>query len=244
MLAGIPNDTEFGCLPRDEGVFAKCYGDGDIPTFVDEHIDIIPRADWEDDIGCEHFVDQIFDQLDGMCASNAAVSALMVSRAIAGQKDVLLAPNDVYDHVGRWNTGSTIGDNLRALIDIGVRTREQQPRKWPVQREPGWEKDARQYRIHEAIDLKGNFDAVVTAIHLRFSVVIGLRWPGGGGHAVCVTRFRNGKLRGPNSWGAHWNGDGFFELSESQCESMPRYGAFAIRAATESDADENPPEVR
>ncbi|KKK63061.1 hypothetical protein LCGC14_2998090, partial [marine sediment metagenome] len=237
---GQPTGFEWGANERASGEFAKCFGDGDIATYVDKGIELLPRDQWVDGTGVDDFVEWIRKQLDGMCASNGAVSALEIARAIAGQKLIRLSAEDLYDHVGRWGTGSTLGDNIRTLSEIGVRTQEQAPtgrNNWLPSRSGDWKADARQNRIHEAIDLGGNFEAVVTALHLRYVCFIGLSWPGGGGHAVCCTSYNNGNLRGPNSWGASYGDKGFYKLTERECVRgrMKSFGAFAIRAATESD---------
>jgi hypothetical protein len=87
-------------------------------------------------------------------------------------------------------------------------------------------------------NLQGNFDRVATALQRGFAGWIGVRWPGGGGHSVLVSSLKRVSnawyLRGPNSWGAKWNGDGFWELSEGQCGSMESHGAYAVHAVVES----------
>ncbi len=249
---GIPAGFEWGANERASGEFGKCFNDGDIATYVDRGIELLPRDQWVDGTGVDDFCKRIRSQIDGFCASNAAVSCLEIARAIAGQKDIMLSANDLYSHVGRWGTGSSLGDNIRVLSTIGVRTEAQAPsdrNNWPPTRSPGWQSDSEQHRMHEGIDLGGTFEAVVTSLHKPYVNLIGLAWPGGGGHAVCCTSVvkRNGvwKLRGPNSWGKQYGDNGFYELTERECfrGRMKSFGAFAFRAATESDEDANPPVI-
>lgn len=238
-----PTAVEFGCLPRDRGRFSRAFGDGDIPTYIDKGIDLLPRSQWRDDVGiADKKVEYIYGQLDGMCTSNGTVQAMMICRALAGLPYEVLSAEDLYDHVGRWGTGSALGDNIDAAMRIGVRTQEQCPKEWPVGRPSGWELQAAQNKILEAFDYGGIFDAVVTGLHYRIPSLIGVTWPGGGGHAIACTRFVNGKLRGPNSWG-NWGDNGFYELTERQCASMRSYGALGVRVVSEADKYQDPPQL-
>jgi hypothetical protein len=240
-----PIGTEFGCLPRFEGLCSQEFGDGYFPTYLDKGIDLLPRSEWKQDIGIpDSFAKYIFSQLSTMCTSNGLVQGMMIARSFAGMPYEILSPGDVFAHISRPGQGSSLGDNIRVAMDIGVRTREQVPQDWPVKRLAGWREDAYQNRIIEAVDLGSDkiFDAVVTALHRCHPVLIGVTWPGGRqGHGVIATRYVNGKIRGPNSWGVDSGDKGFYELTERQCASMPYYGAFIIRVVSEADHYPQPP---
>lgn len=246
ILTCPPQNIQWGCLPRREGACSREFGDGWFPTLLDKGIELLPRSEWKQNAGIpDSFTQHIFSQLSTMCTSNGLVQGMMIARAFAGMPYERLSPEDVFDQISRPGRGSSLGDNIRVAMDVGVRTRVQVPRdEWPVKRRSGWREDAYQNRIIEAVDLGGDriFDAVVTALHRCHPVLIGVTWPGGRqGHGVIATRYVNGKLRGPNSWGVDSGDQGFYELTERQCASMPSYGAFIIRVVSEADHYPQPP---
>jgi len=209
--------------------------------FADDY-DPLPRAKWKP-ASLDHLIWHIFDQADGMCTSNAGTQAVMGCRELGGQERRVLAPSTLYGQHSRWGTGSTLSENVDALLKTGVCSAGfsggEQP--WPLSGLPkGWQQDAARHKIlpGHVWNLAGQFDLVATALQMSFFGWIGLRWPGGGGHSVlCSSLLRQGNVwivRGPNSWGPTWNGDGFFELTERQCSSMGSHGAFAVRAVISS----------
>ncbi len=148
---------------------------------------------------------------------------------------VVLAPECLYARLGRWGSGSTLDENLAEVQVNGIRDRAHCPRNWPVRYPANWKTNAARYKGIEAYDLNGDFDLVATALQYGYVVNIGVTWPGGGGHSVCVTELkkRNGAwyVGGPNSWGKSSGSDGFYWLSERQCRGMAAYGAWALRTA-------------
>jgi len=228
------NHVSWGCNPRDSGVFGKECGDGDLDTMEDLALDIIPRSEWiEEGVGMSECVFHIFDQLDGMCASNAITAGMMACLKQQTGEEVFLAPEDLYDHVGRWGTGSTIPENVNAAANIGIRTRRQVAHDWPVKRPDGWQGDAAEHMLFEWADFSNHgWDGMVSLLHRDFCCFFGIIWPGGGAHAILATEYGNKLVRGPNSWGSDWGEDGFFKLSERQCKTLPRFGGVGIRAVT------------
>lgn len=226
-----PRGTEFGALDRT----ATCYGDGTFPKYEDRFT-LITRRMWMATSLNRH-VHTIYAQLDGMCTSNGACETMMVERSFRGQPHVELAPEQLYYQHSKWGTGSTLDENLQALVDVGVCDRESIPKHarredWPRD----WEELAAKNRMLEFIDLNADFDAVATALQRGLPCLIGVRWPGGGGHAIAATELakdgRDWVLRGPNSWGANWGDEGFYTLTERQCADFGSFGCWAAGSST------------
>jgi hypothetical protein len=238
LLAAAPRSVAWGCRE-----------DRDHLSLVDERCRLfaeefepIPRAAWKS-VSLDHLTWTILDQLDGMCTANAGTQAVMACRELAGMERRLLDPGTLYLQHSRWGTGSTLRENVDALLEVGVCSAAftKRPQTSSLRDFPDyWQADARRHRIlpGRVWNLGGQFDPVVSALQRGFLAWIGVRWPGGGGHSVlCSSYKKRGNvhvLRGPNSWGSKWNGDGFWELTEAQCSSMPGHGAFAVQAVVES----------
>ena len=229
-----PDKIQFGLLPR-----TTKFGDGTFPCYA-ERFGLLPRDEWQP-VSMSRHVKHIFGQLSTMCTSNAGSGAVMVERSFRGRPLVVLSPEWLHMMHSKWGEGASLDTVLKMLIDPGTVDRKLFPkatsrREWETQARPP--DDAPRFKLLEAIDLGHDFDAVATAIQLRKPCVIGVNWPGtrGGGHAVCVTeldlanddRGRRWVLRGPNSWGSDWDGNGFFELTEMQCGGFRQYGAWCV----------------
>ncbi len=252
MTQAIPPGFEFGALPRT----ATCYGDGTFPKWEDK-FDLIPR-NWWLPYSMNRHVPVIYSQMDGMCTSNGGCETVMIVRSFSGRPDnPVLSPEHLYDQHSRWGSGSTLDENLKALVDVGVCTREEVPAKWPVKLPDDWKALAAKNRMLEFIDLNADFDAVATAIQRGHPCLIGVNWPGGGGHAIAATQLaREGRdwvLRGPNSWGedrgekpGYTESDlkwldamgrpmatgGFYTLTERQCADFAVFGCWAAGSST------------
>ena len=226
-----PDKIQFGLLPR-----TTKFGDGTFPCYA-ERFGLLPRDEWQP-VSMSRHVWHIFSQLSTMCTSNAGSEAMMVERAFRGREEIVVSPEWLHRMRSEWGQGASLDEVLRVLISHGTVSRENffkadDWKEWVEQPEPTPE--AHRFKLLEAIDLGADFDAVATAIRLRKPCVIGVRWPGtrGGGHAVCVTElaeYARGKwsLRGPNSWGADWNENGFFSLTEKQCGDFRQFGAWCV----------------
>ena len=234
MQAPPPNVT-FGALPRKR----TAYGSGTFPKWEDK-FDLFPRKNWQP-VSLNRHVKTIYDQLDGMCTANGATGVMMTERSIRGRRPhVTLSPEHLYGLVARWGEGSSLDEILQAMVEIGVCSRDMIPQEnwrpidWP--NEDFWRADAAQNRMLEWIDLNADFDAVATALQQHRPCLVGVRWPGGGGHAVGVTELwqdvRGWGIAGPNSWGPKWNYDGFYELTERQCADFGTFGCWAAGAST------------
>ncbi len=234
-----PNGVEFATLPR-----TSLYGDGAWPCWA-QRFELLPRNVWVP-INMNGHVHTIYSQLDGMCTSNGACGAVMAERSWRGMDHLELSPEHLYGLHSKWGSGSGLDENLKALTDFGVCDRatvaqdDWKPRDWP----DDWKTFANKNRVLEFIDLNGSFEAVATAIMLRKPCVMGVHWPGGGGHAVAVTQLAMDDdhewcLRGPNSWGSDWGekgnaefSAGFYTLKESEISGLLQFGAWAVGAST------------
>ncbi len=253
-MPAIPPGIEFGALPRT----ATRYGDGTFPKYEDV-FKLMPRKLWLP-VSLNRHVPIIYRQMDGHCTSNGACETEMISRSIRGRKhNPILSPENLYGQHSKWGTGSTLDENLQAMIDTGVCTREQiPPDKWkPKDWWADWRAMAAANKVLEWIDLNADFDAVATALQQRRPCLIGVNWPGGGGHAVAATQLiRDGKgwsIRGPNSWGEDWGQPphydpmerdwldsyaereltgGFYTLTERQCADFSTFGCWAAGSST------------
>ena len=230
-----------GCIPRVEGDFSKCFGDGHVKTYMDHGIEKLPRSEWQDFAGIpDEYAYHTFSQLSTMCSSNALAALMMGVRAVNGQSRTVLAPEDLFDAVGgRPGRGTSLGDNLNVVMNRGILTRATIPRKWPVRRPKGSATESEQNVIKEAIDLNGDWEMGVTALHLGLPLYGGLIWPGprGGGHAIPIFNFRKSKMRTPNTWGKKRPWD---ELTERQCSAFKRFGLYAILVVSSGPADTQP----
>ncbi len=250
----IPNGLSYGLKPRQSK-----YGDGTFPCYADQ-FDLLPRDQWKP-VSLNRHVPLIYGQLDGMCTSNGATMAMMVERSIRNRPtNPILSPEYLYYMHSRWGTGSTLGENLRWLKDHGTLTLGQagpDGKSYDDSTETR-ERLAGENRMLEWVDLDADFDAVATALQRKKPCLIGVRWPGGGGHAVCATalcrvrgdgRVPEWALRGPNSWEESWGEDpgltfqdqawlrehdhrqlagGFFTLTERQCADFNTFGCWAV----------------
>ncbi len=255
-MPAIPSDVEFGALPRT----ATCYGDGTFPTYEEKRWPLLPRSKWEP-VSMNRHVRIIYRQLDGHCTSNGACETVMIDRSSRGRHDnPILSPEHLYRQHSRDGTGSTLDENLQALVDYGVCTRELIPQDMSVRDYPSGNvllANARKNRMLEWIDLNADFDAVATALQRRQPCLIGVNWPGGGGHAVAATQLiRDGRgwaLRIVNSWGedrgekpGYTQEDlewlkamgrrpltgGFDTLTERECRDFGTFGCWAAGSST------------
>lgn len=227
-----PADRAAGLLPRSQAVTRF----GGLRTFSTDFKEI-PRADWPSRLlSLQPRVWHVFNQGRlSSCASNATAQSLMLLREIAGMPRVVLSPGSLYGQVTRTDSGSTLDDNLSALAAVGlVPSSAMDANAWTARSYPAdWKDLAKPYRVTEWYDLGGKVESIATAVLYGFPVVIGVDWPGGGGHAVLVVGLvvDKGTVRFLicNSWGPEWNNGGFGTLSEPVVRTSSKYGAFAPR---------------
>lgn len=222
MTQKIPPHIEFGALPRTQ----TCYGDGTFPKHP-ERFNLLPRAEWQP-VSLNRHVQWIRSQLDGMCTRNGACSVVEIERSIRNRPGPMLSAEYLYLLNNRWGAGSSLDGALLDLQEPGCISMNdvggeqlRSTRDFPEDHEVL----AGANRMLEWVDLNADFDAVATALQIGKPCLIGVTWPGGGGHSVAATqylqftretvkeleklgfspprgfRYDSHGLRGPNSWG-------------------------------------------
>ncbi len=259
MQSPLPS-VHWGANPRTD----SAYGDGTFPKYEDR-FELMPRNLWMP-VSLNRHVRTVFGQLDGMCTGNGATGLVEIDRSFRGLPHIPLSPEHLYGLHSRWGTGSTLGENLKALVDVGVCTRELipqddwNPRDWPA--DDIWRPNAAKNKVLEFIDLDADFDAVATGLQEGHGCLIGVNWPGGGGHAIAATQLvkdgRGWALRGPNSWDESWGEapgytpdelawleamgyrpftGGWYTLTERECRDFSTFGCWAIGSTTDPNAE-------
>ncbi len=242
-MQSTPDGIAFGALPRT----ATSYGDGTFPTRPTRFL-LLPRNQWKP-VNINRHVQRIRAQLDGMCTRNGACTAMEVERSLRNREyNPELSAEYHYLLRNRWGAGSALDDALMDMQNPGVITMRnasgvqmRSTREFPADHETLAEKN----RMLEWVDLDADFDAVATALQRCRPCLVGVTWPGGGGHAVCATElWQNGRewgIAGPNSWGK-WGermnaeiGYGKFSLTERQCRDFKTYGCWAAGSSTDGE---------
>lgn len=235
-LARVPRSRKMGLHPR-----RLAYGER--PEFkTRDDLQILPESQWQE-VDLSNLIWHIYDQ-DGIgsCATNATCGAMMWARELSGLPRRVLSFGNLYARVsGGRDQGSTLDDNLAEIQARGVCTAEVQPvLQWRTLAQ-NWQQSARHYKALEVYDLGGGVDGLFTALTLCWPVVIGVMWPGGGGHAILACGSRKGgnswEAKIANSWGRNWGENGFGWLTMGTLRTMPQFGCFAIRVATSSQGD-------
>ena len=244
-MQATPHDIAWGALPRT----ATYYGDGTFPKHP-QRFELINRKLWQP-VSLSRHVKVVYSQSDGMCTPNGGLGAMMVERSFRNRKhNPILSPEYAYGQVAKWGDGVALDVVLRQLVEDGCCTREQVPqvdghlhRSWP----DNHKELAGENRVLEAIDLNASFNALATALQEGRPCLIGVRWPGGGGHAICVTELvqvtratctNHGRtdqvewgIGGPNSWSLKWGNEGFYTLTERQAD-FRQFGGWAMGTST------------
>lgn len=231
MTTAPPPGVSFGCLKR-----TTVCGDGSFPV---TSLERLPESAWEE-VDLSALCQGVHTQADGRCCGHAGVQVARDAQLIQGTDGGRLSAADLYDGAGGvWGSGITLDSALFRLTTKGVALEASVPSntRYVAQPPPG---ERERNRILEWHDLLGDIGRVAHCLKLKRTAIIGLTWPGGGGHAVKVDgmKKRDGKwyFRGPNSWGPTWNVDGWWELLVRQLRNMDAYGAWmALSAVVPSD---------
>ena len=157
-----------------------------------------------------------------------------------GLPRVVLSSGNLYNRVcGGVDRGSALDDALEELVTNGVCTADlQDPNEWRTLA-PGWKQEARHFKVLEFTDLNGSVAGLFSSLQRRQPVVIGVNWPGGGGHCVLAVGCRkdsrgNWEAEILNSWKKSWGDGGFGFLAQATLRTMPQFGCWAGRVATSS----------
>lgn len=200
----IPPGQATGCLPRTTK-YGECCAK------LEDEFNIIP----DKDIVALHINAPYDDRLlssvwvwlsqgsVGSCGAEAATNAVMLAREFCGAPRVELNPWSVYQHTsGGRDRGSSVGENMRRIVDVGILPMD----VWP--REKGWKQEPPQemlegvackYRAHEWLDIN-SIAEMKTALTLNFPVPFGWR-----GHSCVLVALRDLKSAYYlNSWGKDW----------------------------------------
>lgn len=241
-----------GTLPRDDKIGACC-------GIFEAAIDTIPRSEWSGIItskppSLRDDVVKIKNQRsEGSCTSNAATQGWETIHTESLGKDVWveLSPISVYKRVARSaQSGSTVGDNVREMRDVGALPTHAEKSKLqrmglnpdhtmpetgfgtPMPR--GWQETAKYFRISEYFDIE-SIEGFFTALLRGFCVHYGRA-----GHSILGVE---AKQQGntfyvcyANSWAPSWGENGFGYDSESFIRSsINSYGAYAYRSTVKYD---------
>lgn len=244
----MPNGLQAtGCLPRTTKLGSQ------FPVLERDLIAPIPREQWPEliavNLSSRDLVAKIKGQTYGSCASHAACQCweMCSNMRLGTHAWIELSPMSVYRHVnGGRDRGSTIGDNLRHMMDVGAipvpgdRNREAMEimdldtshvlgeNDYRGVFPSGYKDTAKYFRFTEVFDIE-SFDGLITALLLEFPVEYGRS-----GHAITgvdpVEESRRYLIEYANSWRPTWGDQGFGRDTEQFVSSAIRnYGAYAVR---------------
>lgn len=225
----FPGDKKPGLLLR-KTLPGECC-----PMAADK-VPLIPEERWDElgsQITLRPHVKQLLDQ-DGVgsCAGEGTGYGVLIARAVAGLPPVPLNPWSVYAYSsGGLDRGSSIDENLRVAMELGIAPMEFWPRSkgWRAKPTGRAAEEALKYRIAEFWDITTKAEFV--SCLLRGMPVV---W-GSKGHAVCAVQYQ---AAGPliiNSWGEAWGDVGFGQWARWSQINWG-YGAFAVRCTMAADA--------
>lgn len=233
---GPPPGKQLGCQPRTTKV-----GAGRFKTFADSWV--IPKKEWKP-VSMRSLVPAILDQNGtNECCPHGGIGALHLVRAVEGAPYVELSPASVYRF---GNGGVDQGMDLETCLDI-LRDRGALPvtmypsRNWRAPYPKGGDTVARGFRALDWRDCPTTAH-IGSAVQRGWPVLIGVRWSGGGGHAILVVGWRSEspEWQIQNSWG-DWGDNGFGHLPESQVSrGIQIYGAWALCVVTRPSTDPMP----
>lgn len=225
-----PRDYDINPI-EDEGMRADPSG-----------IKLIPRSDWDEIIKeqeerestLEHVMRRggfvpLNQKSDGYCWAYSTTGCVAALRHKANLPKIELSAHSVAAPIknGR-NEGGWCGLSAKYIREVGVATSQ----TWPLNsrnlshNNAAYLADAARHKVQEDwYDLERplhgqvlTFDQVVSLILQGHPVACDFNW---WRHSVLCCRVRRIEagsygLRGPNSWGPNWNGDGWHDLRENK----------------------------
>tara|TARA_Y100000310_G_scaffold251540_1_gene258106 strand:+ start:2083 stop:2868 length:786 start_codon:yes stop_codon:yes gene_type:complete len=236
-----------GCLPR-----TTICGDGTYPIFGVPGGGsplVLPENRWQEyhdsGVNLDQYVWEVMYQRLNSCTCDATVGGALILRARAGLDNVMLSPASIYALInGGRDNGSSLDDALHQISETGIASADvidkydwtgYRRRRWPS----NWKEDAARNKAINAYDCS-SMKHTISAVLLRFPVVAGVRWSGGGGHAILLVDYNptRRKFKILNSWDKSWGDGGFGELPYRQVEhGMGIYGNFAMQLMTDPTND-------
>lgn len=230
-----PADQATGCNPRTTKygeVCDKLEDRFDIITDDDVFREAIARDRSETLLKC---VPSVFSQgRVGSCAAEAGTGLIQVVRAFNGLPPCKLAPWSMYASTsGGRDRGSSVGETLRYLREVGVLTMEQWPRSIPWNRKPSkdlLETEACKNRADEYFDIM-DIQSLMTALVLNFPVQFG--WQGHSCTALALKSLTEAYYL--NSWGSKWSQTGMPGIGIIKLRSIQfSYEAHALRTTVDA----------
>lgn len=223
----------YGCLERKWKL-----GAGPLVTADDSLL--VPESEWESiDLrplvpkvdGAEVILNQ---GSTSECCPHAYCAAAHLLDAIAGRPFVKYSPAWLYRFCnGGRDAGASLDDviataNERGLLPADVYETMTAWRTDPPANAP---EVAKLRTIKEWWDIPTTKHLVSSLQRRTGPAVIGVRWRGGGGHALCCCGWDRSKgFKIQNSWGSDWGDGGFGWLPESQvARGIDIFGCFAPR---------------
>jgi hypothetical protein len=204
----IPHGQATGCNPRTTkyGEYcAKLEDRVEIITDDDVFLDAIARPREDTLLGCIPAGLPFSQGSVGSCAAEAGTALIQVVKAFNGQPNPKLSPWSMYCFTsgGKKDRGSSVGETLRHLREVGVLTMDTWPRSQPWKFMPSQElldTEACNYRIDEYYDIM-TIEGVMTALTLNYPVQFG--WQG---HSVIALALKSmTEFYYLNSWGSKWS---------------------------------------
>jgi len=200
----IPEGQATGCLPRTTK-YGECCAklEDSVEIITDDRVflEAIIRPRAETLLSC---VPSVFSQgRVGSCASEGGTGLTKILRAWSGAPFVELSPWSMYAFTsGGRDRGSSVGETLIHLREVGVLTMETWPRTIPWNRKPSpdlLDSEACKYRVDEFFDIM-TIEGVMTALTLNYPVQFG--WQG---HSCVLLALKSlTEAYYLNSWGADW----------------------------------------
>lgn len=222
-----------GCLPRTTGYGEQCdkLKDRVVMATEAEIRDAIARPYEETLMRC---VWTVFKQTQGSCAAEAGTGTIQLVRSFNGLPKVELSPHSVYAFTsGGKDRGSSVGETLIHLRDVGVLTMKTWPRdSIPWKRKPSrelLETEACLNRADEFLDIDSR-DEMRTALVKNFPIQFG--W---NGHSCILLALKDRDTAYYlNSWGSSWSqtewpGIGVIRLRDVDL----KYEAWALRTTVD-----------
>lgn len=230
-----PTDQATGCLPRTTKYGELCDKLEDrfeIITDDDVFREAIARPREETLLKC---VPSVFSQgRVGSCAAEAGTGLLQLVRAFNGLPPIKLSPWSMYAFTsGGRDRGSSVGETLRHLREVGVLTMETWPRSIPYNRKPPkdlLDTEACLHRAGEFFDIM-DIQSVMTALVLDFPIQFG--WQG---HSCILLALKSmTEAYYLNSWGAKWSQTGMPGIGVIKLRSIQfSYEAHALRTTVDA----------
>lgn len=171
--------------PNPPRLMTLCQLLGDIPSRI-ELIRLVESEEYQKNVGGMAHYDRTWTKNQngwGKCASSAATYALEKARYVNGQPRVALSDDYLYSLVnGGRDAGGTLGENLRAITQRGIATRQSVKEGQIFRRmydTAKADKEALRFRAHEGYATPSEQEvvtALVTGKPVVIAIHVGRNW--------------------------------------------------------------------